>query len=210
MRAITHSIVQAALLALLLGVSPAAAPAQTASGQPVIADKSAAGELAFWNSIKNSSNAADFKTYMDNFPNGMFFDQAMERFKKAGGNPAGMMVHAPASAAVTKAPPTTIAATVTNKASRKVAAKSAYRPIKKNIYKAKAKHFATTATPARLKKTSKLVCRSGVIHNGVCIKAPVKKVVQYNPSPLLGAGSKGGGGAGGGGGGGGSGGGWGN
>ena len=57
---------------------------------PKISDKSVTGELAFWNLIKDSKNSGDFKSYLENFPNGMFFDPAMQKFLQTGGNKADL------------------------------------------------------------------------------------------------------------------------
>jgi hypothetical protein len=180
MRVITHPAVHAVFLALLLGISPTAAPAQTAGATPAIADKSAAGELAFWNSIKNSSSAADFKTYLDNFPNGMFYDQALERFKKAGGDAAGLAGQAAAAGKANATPPATTAAVKTQPKTA-VAAKPAYHPYKKKAAPAKSTYASLqTAKPGHGKK---LVCRGGVIKNGVCLKTPTKKVVRTVSPP---------------------------
>jgi hypothetical protein len=48
-------------------------------------DTSAAGELAFWNSIKASENLADFEIYLKAFPEGMFLDVANSRYQSLGG-----------------------------------------------------------------------------------------------------------------------------
>jgi hypothetical protein len=48
-------------------------------------DTSAAGELAFWNSIKTSDNPADFEVYLQTFPDGMFLDVANARYQALGG-----------------------------------------------------------------------------------------------------------------------------
>ena len=39
------------------------------------------GEIAFWDSVKNTSNADDFRAYLKRFPNGMFADLANNRLK---------------------------------------------------------------------------------------------------------------------------------
>jgi hypothetical protein len=39
------------------------------------------GEIAFWDSIKNTTNADDFRAYLKRFPNGMFADLANNRLK---------------------------------------------------------------------------------------------------------------------------------
>jgi hypothetical protein len=59
--------------------------AQAETVQPPT-DTSAAGELAFWNSIKASEDAADFEIYIKAFPDGMFLDVANARYKSLGGD----------------------------------------------------------------------------------------------------------------------------
>jgi hypothetical protein len=54
--------------------------------QPATAASDTAGELAYWNKMKNSSDPADFKAYLDAYPNGMFSDIAMSKYKSLGGS----------------------------------------------------------------------------------------------------------------------------
>ncbi len=90
---------QAALgLALVVG-SNALNHSAYADTAPKISDKSVTGELAFWNSIKDSKNSGDFKIYLENFPNGMFFDPAMQKFLQTGGNKADLAATAGSSIA---------------------------------------------------------------------------------------------------------------
>lgn len=42
-------------------------------------------EITFWNSIKDSSDPADFKAYLDSYPNGKFVALANNRLKNLGG-----------------------------------------------------------------------------------------------------------------------------
>ena len=78
----------------MLGVSLvcfAAGAAQAQSTAPAapmtITDKSAVGELAYWNAIKESQDPEMFRAYLDNFPNGMFADPAMTRYQELAGKP---------------------------------------------------------------------------------------------------------------------------
>ena len=82
-----HAVFVQAFLAITLmyGSGLLRQPVYAATA-PVLTDKSVTGELAFWNSIKDSKNAMDFKTYLENFPNGMFYDPAMQKFLQTGGN----------------------------------------------------------------------------------------------------------------------------
>lgn len=41
--------------------------------------KASQSEIVFWESIRNSSNAADFEAYLRQFPNGVFFRLAQNR-----------------------------------------------------------------------------------------------------------------------------------
>lgn len=82
-----HTVfVQAVFASTLLLGSGLLTPAGFAAAVPTLTDKSVTAELAFWNSIKDSKNSTDFKTYLENFPNGMFFDPAMQKFLQTGGN----------------------------------------------------------------------------------------------------------------------------
>ena len=48
------------------------------------AQTSATAELALWNSIKDSGNAADFRNYLSQYPNGMFADIATAKIQALG------------------------------------------------------------------------------------------------------------------------------
>jgi hypothetical protein len=73
------------ILAVACTLSPAAA--QDSQGQTVT-DQSPTGELTYWNGIKDSNDLASFKTYLKNFPNGMFYDVALAKYQALGGNVA--------------------------------------------------------------------------------------------------------------------------
>lgn len=49
---------------------------------PPVIDKSAKGEMAFWNKIKNLGDATPFLAYVANFPKGMFVDAAIEKYRQ--------------------------------------------------------------------------------------------------------------------------------
>jgi uncharacterized membrane protein YgcG len=70
------------LSVIMLSVLGGAAHADTVAPT----DKTAAGELVFWNSIKKSASAADFSIYLETFPDGMFIDVAKARYQELGGN----------------------------------------------------------------------------------------------------------------------------
>jgi hypothetical protein len=63
------------VLAITSGASNAASngPGQIATVDP------AAIELAYWDTIKNSNNPADFKSYLDKYPDGQFAELAKSR-----------------------------------------------------------------------------------------------------------------------------------
>ena len=74
---------------LAVAVAPSPAGAQQAAA-PTITDKSPTGELAYWNSVKDTTDASNFKAYLENFPNGMFYDVALAKFTSLGGNAADL------------------------------------------------------------------------------------------------------------------------
>ena len=82
-----------AIVTAFVAVAFAAAPAsaQQASGT-VVTDKSPTGELSFWNKIKDAPDASGFKIYLETFPNGMFYEVALAKFKLLGGNIADLKV----------------------------------------------------------------------------------------------------------------------
>lgn len=80
-------VMAATFLAVAFGSSPASAQQST---DTTITDKSPTGELAFWNKIKDSNDVSSFKAYLENFPNGMFYDVALAKFNSLGGNTADL------------------------------------------------------------------------------------------------------------------------
>jgi hypothetical protein len=80
-------VMAATFLAVAFASSPAGA--QQSQGT-TITDKSPTGELTFWNSVKDSPDVLGFKTYLENFPNGMFYDLALAKYKALGGNIADL------------------------------------------------------------------------------------------------------------------------
>ena len=58
--------------------------ASIAVQQAAAAQTSATAELALWNSIKDSGNAADFRNYLSQYPNGMFADIATAKIQGLG------------------------------------------------------------------------------------------------------------------------------
>lgn len=68
---------------LVLSITSAASnSASNAPGQIATVDP-AAIELAFWDTIKNSNNPNDFKSYLDKYPDGQFADLAKSRANAA-------------------------------------------------------------------------------------------------------------------------------
>ena len=193
----------AILFTLLLGGVPAIARADDSATTPVLADKSAVAELAFWNSIKNSSNAADYQTYLENFPNGMFYDQALAGFQQAGGKPSELSVLPPPKGATdittSGSGATTAETTVTLPTTPKTVVVKKRNAVVKNNKKKK-----TTSTVVATRKfhPPKSACRSGHAQNGICITKT--KLAQRPNASTYGQGGGGGGGGSSGGGGGGS------
>ncbi len=80
-------LVRVVVATLILAVAYTSSPvaAEDSQGQTVT-DQSPTGELTFWNGIKDSNDVANFKTYLKNFPNGMFYDVALAKYQALGGN----------------------------------------------------------------------------------------------------------------------------
>jgi len=74
---------------LAVAIAPSPAGAQQAAA-PTITDKSPTGELTYWNSVKDTTDVSNFKAYLENFPNGMFYDLALAKFTSLGGNAADL------------------------------------------------------------------------------------------------------------------------
>lgn len=58
-----------------------------ATPQPAVPIDTDAIELAFWDSIKNSTDAEDFQSYLNRFPGGQFVELAERRIKKKQAKP---------------------------------------------------------------------------------------------------------------------------
>ena len=75
------------MAATVLAVAFAATPAAAQQSPSVaITDKSPAGELSYWNGIKDTTDVLNFKAYLENFPNGMFYDLALTKYNSLGGS----------------------------------------------------------------------------------------------------------------------------
>ena len=55
----------------------------------------AAVEMSFWDSIKNSNNAADFQAYLNKYPNGQFVELAKLRLQPSNAKPSDPMLTVP-------------------------------------------------------------------------------------------------------------------
>jgi hypothetical protein len=135
------------------------------AGAVTVTDKSAVGELAFWNSVKESANPEDLKTYIDEFPNGMFIDPAVARYHTLTGQ---RLASAPQVDEAEQVPPAYETQPV-------VAKKPALK--KKTSSVRKPTGVAKTATAKKLGASKRVSnCRFGVDKNGKCIvRTAVKK-----------------------------------
>jgi hypothetical protein len=68
------------IVSLSLVLMATAAIENVRAAAPDIADRSAMGELNYWNAVKDSGNPEDIKSYLDAFPDGMFSDPASARY----------------------------------------------------------------------------------------------------------------------------------
>jgi hypothetical protein len=145
-----------------------------AGAAATVTDKSAAGELVFWNSVKESTDPADIKVYIDEFPNGMFIDPAIARYEQMTGQRLASLPEQDE----TVAPPETTPPVAKKKATAKkkvIAKKKAVtkQKVAKKKRAVKSKKIARVErrqpvrTKALVKKRS--TCTSGVIRNGKCI-----------------------------------------
>lgn len=223
-----RQLLKLAVIALVLSIG--AGIATLANTSTAAAQSSAMDELAVWNSVKESSDPAEFKVYLQKFPNGMFADVARARFLKAGGSKAELATITPAAqpavaqtpepkpAAAAEPEPVKQATTVakkkktvaTKKSTKKVASKRASpKKVAKN-------HKATVRTAAAKPRVIRRISsnRGPIARLTRQIKKkPTSRTAVYRPVQESGGGSgsgSAGGKGGGGGGGGGPGGGWGN
>lgn len=101
-------------------VTPIARPAAVADANRAVipppppgspASRPDAYELAFWETIRSSENAAEYRAYLDAYPNGRFAALARTREQRYGRKPPAAPPAASASAAPPAAPPRSPAAT---------------------------------------------------------------------------------------------------
>ncbi len=185
-----HSFAAIAFL-IVLGVDAAPpALAQSVPAVPILVDRSVTAELAYWNTIKDSANPDDYRTYLENFPDGMFFDPALEKFEQAGGRKQDLSAKALMSTAALEpeSEPVVIA-----KPQPVPAKKIAAKPAKKKVVKKTRKKVVAS-------KTRKAKC--GTKGAPACVatvakKKPLKKKLQVIPGDGgSGGGSSSGGGSG--------------
>ena len=94
---------------------------------------SATAELALWNQIKDSADVSQIKTYLNKFPNGMFYDVAIAKYKNLGGNPAELIV------AKASAPTKQIAKVTVKKQVHKTVLAQVHRPTRARVHRTKLK-----------------------------------------------------------------------
>jgi hypothetical protein len=146
-------LLAAAFGAMAMAGSLSLASAQTAAPAPVLSDKSVSAELAFWNSIKDSTNPMDFKTYLENFPNGMFADPALQKFEQTGGQKSDLSPAVTQSSDGTEKTPSATGAEQGKKQPAVVSTTGA----KKSVSRAKTKKVVVR----RKKPAKKIVVRTG-------------------------------------------------
>jgi hypothetical protein len=142
------------LIILTLSIFAAAAQAAT------VTDRSAVGELAFWNSVKDTGNASDIKIYIDEFPNGMFIDPAVQRYGELTGQKLASLPEENEVQAVEPAKP------VMSKPKTAT---------KKQIFK---RPFAGKKKAGKPAVTGRSTCKSGVVKNGKCLTSVAVKKKQ--------------------------------
>jgi hypothetical protein len=131
-------------------VASKAAQAETPAA---IEDTSAVGELAYWNKVKGSHDAAALKLYIDTFPQGMFYDLALSKYLEAGGSPSKLDI--PAAATTPKADdvidePEAVEVEVEEPA------KKVYTP-KVKVQKVKKAYFRPKSDYSKIQKARKII-----------------------------------------------------
>jgi hypothetical protein len=157
---LTRITMAAAVLAVAFSATPAAA--QQSPGIAVT-DTSPAGELTYWNGIKDTSDVLNFKAYLENFPNGMFYDLALAKYNSLGGSVTDLKPIAkdsvtPANSGnakpklvLTKKKPSVVAR-------KKVASNKIKKKPRKHVVKKVASKY-TVAHPKVIKKRKKILNR---------------------------------------------------
>ena len=184
----------AAVGTVFLGLSfPMNGYAQSTTSADTSSNDSAAAELAFWNRIKGSGSSADFKSYLMKYPNGMFYDPALQHFLTAGGSKAELTN---ATSSVVENNGTAVNAKPVVKKKIVSRVKAAIKIVKK-VAKVKVK-----SVPHRQVAVHK--CRQGTsLRHGSCVINVVRRIAVANrrvvKKPNQPADGSGGGGGGGGG-----------
>lgn len=154
------------LILAALGASVPQSSAQAAA--PPVTDTSAAGELAYWNLVKDSDDPADLAHYLEAFPNGMFAAPAGQRYQALTGKAfeAGSAVTPPATEA-SSTPTAEPEPVVTKKASasgKKVKQKSASK-----------KSVSRKANVTKVKKSRSAEAKKQATRSAKIAAKPVKK-----------------------------------
>ncbi len=169
------SLVRTAALSAMLGIFTAC----HAGAAPAVTDRSAIGELNYWNAIKNSSDPADLKSYLDAFPDGMFYDPATARYLAlTGQKPSPTAVDGETGSVSRTAP--AIRAKKAAPSRKSAAVKKQKAAVKKNLTK-----NAGNKTPT---------CKSGGVNGCVTASVPPRKRPAADESSGGGGGGSGGGG----------------
>ena len=108
-------------------------PVNTAPSHAQQNDTSATAELDLWNQIKDSADVSQIKNYLSKFPNGMFYDLAIAKYKNLGGNPEELKV------AKTSAPIKQIAKATVKEHLNKTALTRVYRHTRSRVHHARTK-----------------------------------------------------------------------
>jgi hypothetical protein len=189
----SRALVKYFVALLLLGwaaagwLSPAAIAQSSTGSEPAkVVDTSPAGELAYWNQIKDSKNADDFSNYLDNFPNGMFVDPAKDRYEAISGHKYEPTAATDTSKAAPEEPSITVAPKQPSvaPAPRKTAkAKAKVNTRATASRKSTKKPTASASVRTKKKRVNEAVAQSRPVKKTVTRKKPVRKTVaQTKPA----------------------------
>lgn len=201
------------LLALAVAVA-ALLPLPALADAPPVTDRSAAGELTYWNLVKDAEDPEGLERYIEAFPNGMFIDPAGQRYRQLtgkdivprGGAPGDGVATTEAGAAPRTPTAATAAPPVKNAAAKKpslrkkfTAKKTSAKQLKSKRAKPALKTKTAKAKPAKKSRKAKFVakkpaakakrpCTSSVTTN--CIPA-TRPAVRKSPGSGDGGGASG-------------------
>jgi hypothetical protein len=187
----SKTLVKFVLPLLLLGWGAAGGPSplaiaqtSTESDAAKVVDTSPAGELAFWNQIKDSKNADDFSTYLDNFPNGMFVDPAKDRYQALSGHAYDPSAATDTSKAAPEEPSITVAPKQPSVApAPRTTAKAKAKPRSTVTLKTKKKPAVSASVKTKKKRVNQAVAQSRPVKKTVTRKKPARKAVaQTKPA----------------------------